>query len=176
MSPIGKPVREVLNQVGGTAKEYGEIIMGGPFTGKRTTLQDPITKTTGGLIVTENFFENKDKMGILVCACGGDRQRLEQIAPKHDKRGCRCRILQAGQTKRQRLQMRKPRSLSRASGKNHQIQESRSEGGINKQLHRLHQYGDVLCAQSGDESLPLHRWCFAGGQPQANQTTTNLNI
>jgi hypothetical protein len=54
--------------------------MGGPFTGKRTSLQEPVIKTTGGLIATECFLKGPKKIGLLVCACGGDKARLEQIA------------------------------------------------------------------------------------------------
>lgn len=78
--PLGKPVKEVFEQVGGLGREYGEIIMGGPFTGKRTSLEAPVVKTTGALIAAENFFIEKSNLGILVCACGADKERLEEIA------------------------------------------------------------------------------------------------
>lgn len=79
--PIGTKVSEMIERAGGLAtEEYGEIIMGGPFTGKRTTLDSPVVKTTGGIIVTNPFWKAPEKMGLLVCACGGNKERLEQLA------------------------------------------------------------------------------------------------
>ena len=57
--------------------------MGGPFTGKACELDTPITKTTGGIIVTKPFEDLKgEKMGLLVCACGGNEERMQDIAKK----------------------------------------------------------------------------------------------
>lgn len=78
--PLGLSVSAMFEKAGGIGPEYGEIIMGGPFTGKRTTLESPILKTTGGLIAAEVFWHGPEKLGLLVCACGGNRERLEQIA------------------------------------------------------------------------------------------------
>lgn len=78
--PIGISVKEMFEKAGGLAEGYGEIIMGGPFTGKRTTLDSPVIKTTGGLIATECFMKGPEKIGLLVCACGAGKERLEEIA------------------------------------------------------------------------------------------------
>lgn len=80
--PIGKPVSEVLKMAGGIAENHGEIIMGGPFTGKSVQPDEPVCKTTGGLIAAECFPEGPEKTGLLVCACGAGRKRLEEIASK----------------------------------------------------------------------------------------------
>lgn len=57
--------------------------MGGPFTGKACELEAPITKTTGGIIVTQPFEDLKgEKMGLLVCACGGNEERMQDLAKK----------------------------------------------------------------------------------------------
>ena len=81
--PVGTSVRELIEKAGGIDGEYGEIIMGGPFTGKACELDTPITKTTGGIIVTEPFEDLKgEKMGLLVCACGGNEERMQDIAKK----------------------------------------------------------------------------------------------
>lgn len=82
--PIGMKVEDILNSLNGTKKEYGEIILGGPFTGKRGDINSFITKTTGGIIVTSPFFNDKRKAGILVCACGADKERLQEIADSMD--------------------------------------------------------------------------------------------
>ena len=83
--PVGMKVKDVLELAGGIDGKYGEIIMGGPFMGKPCKLDDPITKTTGGLIVTEPFKDFKGaKTGILVCACGGNEERLRDVAAKQN--------------------------------------------------------------------------------------------
>lgn len=78
--PIGISVADVFEMAGGISPDCGELIMGGPFTGKRTELSAPVVKTTGGLIAAECFPSVHENMGLLVCACGADRARLEQIA------------------------------------------------------------------------------------------------
>ncbi len=83
--PIGVRVKDVINAAGGIDGKYGEIIMGGPFMGKPCSLDDPVTKTTGGIIVTEPFKDYKGaKVGLLVCACGADENRLKDIAKKYN--------------------------------------------------------------------------------------------
>lgn len=78
--PIGISVREILEKVGLKTAEFGEIVLGGPFTGKSASLDSPILKTTGGLIWTIEFPKEKQPMGLLVCACGADESRLREIA------------------------------------------------------------------------------------------------
>ena len=78
--PLGMAVSDVLERAGGLGKEYGELIMGGPFMGKRTTLDAPIVKTTGGIIAAETFLPGPEKIGLLVCACGADEKRLREMA------------------------------------------------------------------------------------------------
>ncbi|MGN0370074.1 MAG: proline reductase-associated electron transfer protein PrdC [Butyrivibrio sp.] len=78
--PLGMSVGSVFEQAGGVAEGYGELIMGGPFTGKRTCMEAPVIKTTGGLIAAECFLKGPEKIGLLVCACGADKNRLEEIA------------------------------------------------------------------------------------------------
>lgn len=78
--PLGMSVAKVLEMSGGLGEEYGELIMGGPFTGKRTSLEAPIIKTTGGIIAAESFMPGPSKIGLLVCACGANKERLEEQA------------------------------------------------------------------------------------------------
>lgn len=78
--PIGTKVADVIEQAGGLGEEYGELIMGGPFTGKRTSLEAPVVKTTGGIIAAETFLPGPSKIGLLVCACGANKERLEEQA------------------------------------------------------------------------------------------------
>ena len=83
--PIGLKVKDVINAAGGIDGKYGEIIMGGPFMGRPCSLDDPVTKTTGGIIVTEPFKDYKGaKVGLLVCACGANEERLKDIAKKYN--------------------------------------------------------------------------------------------
>lgn len=78
--PLGTKVSEVIEEAGGLGAEYGELIMGGPFTGKRTELDAPVVKTTGGIIAAETFMPGPKKIGLLVCACGANKERLEEQA------------------------------------------------------------------------------------------------
>lgn len=78
--PLGKKVKEIFAMAGGVADTYGELIMGGPFTGKRTSMEAPVVKTTGGLIAAECFPKGPEKIGLLVCACGANEERMKQLA------------------------------------------------------------------------------------------------
>lgn len=78
--PIGTSVGEMLEKAGGLSNDFGELIMGGPFTGKRTSLDAPVVKTTGGIIAAECFPKGPEKIGLLVCACGANKERLEELA------------------------------------------------------------------------------------------------
>lgn len=81
--PVGTSVGDLIERAGGIEEPYGEIIMGGPFTGKATTLDAPITKTTGGIIVTIEFPDlHGANVGLLVCACGGSGERMYELAGK----------------------------------------------------------------------------------------------
>lgn len=81
--PVGVSVGDLIEKAGGIDGVYGEIIMGGPFTGKSTCVEAPITKTTGGIIVTMEFPDlHGATMGVLVCACGGSEDRMREIAEK----------------------------------------------------------------------------------------------
>ncbi len=78
--PLGTKVRFLLENAGGLKEDVGELIMGGPFTGKRITEEAYIGKTTGGIIATMPFIKDTRDMGLLVCACGGNEDRLREIA------------------------------------------------------------------------------------------------
>lgn len=80
--PLGTPVSELIEKAGGIDSEYGEILIGGPFTGKPGDLNTPVVKTTGGVLVTIPFPKDTRKMGLLECGCGADEARLRQIAEK----------------------------------------------------------------------------------------------
>lgn len=78
--PVGTKVGSLLEQSGGLKPDVGELIMGGPFTGKRTTKEACTGKTTGGIIAAMPFIKDTRDMGLLVCACGGNEERLREIA------------------------------------------------------------------------------------------------
>lgn len=81
--PIGTSVGDMIEKAGGIDGEYGEIILGGPFTGLPTTTEAPVTKTTGGIIVTVPFMDlHGASVGILVCACGGSEARMRDLVEK----------------------------------------------------------------------------------------------
>lgn len=81
--PIGTSVSEMIDKCGGIEGEYGEILLGGPYTGISGSLDsDVVTKTLGGIIVTIPFPKYEDNIGLLVCACGANEDRLRDIASK----------------------------------------------------------------------------------------------
>lgn len=71
---------EFIKKSGGYISPYGEIVRGGPFTGKSTKETAPIDKTTGGILVAMPYPKGKEKVGVLVCECGANEDRLKEIA------------------------------------------------------------------------------------------------
>lgn len=83
--PVGTSVKTLIDMAGGIEGEYGEILMGGAFTGKSTTLDAPITKTTGAILVSMPFLDlHGANVGILVCACGGNLERMRELVKKYN--------------------------------------------------------------------------------------------
>ena len=68
--PVGTSVGALIEGAGGIDGEYGEIVLGGPFTGRATELDAPITKNSGGDSGDPFPFPDLHgaKMGVLVCA------------------------------------------------------------------------------------------------------------
>lgn len=55
----------------------------GPYTGKAGDIKESVvTKMSGGAIVTIQLPEYKGPLGLLVCACGANEERLRDIASK----------------------------------------------------------------------------------------------
>jgi hypothetical protein len=80
--PLGLSVNEYIEKAGGLKEPYGEIIGGGPFTGKSIELDTPITKTLGGIIVTMPFMTINEKFGTIECECGANADRLAELVSK----------------------------------------------------------------------------------------------
>lgn len=78
--PIGMPVDTYIKQAGGFVAPYGEIVLGGPFTGKAGEAESPVTKTLGGVLVAMPFPTETRKVGIIACECGAQEERLREIA------------------------------------------------------------------------------------------------
>ncbi len=78
--PIGMPVKYYIEQCDGYIEPHGEIVIGGPFTGRQGEEKTPITKTSGGILVAMPFPQESRKVGILMCECGGSEERLTEIA------------------------------------------------------------------------------------------------
>ena len=99
--PVGTSVRDLIERAGGLEEQYGEIVMGGAFTGRATTLDAPICKNTGAILVSMPFMDLKGaKMGILVCACGGNLERMEDLCKKYNAtETCVCYCKQAQEQK-----------------------------------------------------------------------------
>ncbi|MGM0602011.1 MAG: proline reductase-associated electron transfer protein PrdC [Bacillota bacterium] len=81
--PIGTPIKSLIEKAGDIREEYGELIIGGPYTGKAVSLEKAVlTKVDGGALITLPFPEYNGPLGLLVCACGADEARLRDIAEK----------------------------------------------------------------------------------------------
>ncbi|AYD39145.1 proline reductase-associated electron transfer protein PrdC [Clostridium fermenticellae] len=85
--PIGTKIENLINECGGIDGEYGELLIGGPYTGKAQEIESAtVTKISGGAIVTIPFPEYDGPIGLLVCACGANEERLRDVAGKmHSK-------------------------------------------------------------------------------------------
>lgn len=81
--PVGTTIKSLIEKCGGIDGEYGELIIGGPYTGASQDIDTSIvTKTSGGAIVTIPLPEYKGPIGLLVCACGANEARLRDVASK----------------------------------------------------------------------------------------------
>lgn len=78
--PIGTKVKTLIAKAGGYVNPHGEIVIGGPMTGYSGDEETPVTKTTGGILVSMPFPKETRKIGILACECGGSKERLTEIA------------------------------------------------------------------------------------------------
>ncbi len=82
--PVGTAVSDVIAMAADIDGEYGEIIMGGTYTGLPCSPDDPIKKMTGAIYITEPFADlGGAKTALLVCASGGNIQRLRGIAENY---------------------------------------------------------------------------------------------
>lgn len=79
-TPIGMPIEYFIEKSGGTVNPHGEILVGGPFTGRAAHEGETITKTTGAIIVSMPFIHDERKVGLLECECGAQEPRLRVIA------------------------------------------------------------------------------------------------
>ncbi|GAA0785627.1 proline reductase-associated electron transfer protein PrdC [Hathewaya limosa] len=81
--PVGTSIKSLIENCGGINGEYGELLIGGPNTGSAGDLETSIvTKTSGGALVTIPFPKYDGPLGLLVCACGANEERLRDIAKK----------------------------------------------------------------------------------------------
>jgi proline reductase-associated electron transfer protein PrdC len=80
--PIGTQLTSLIDACGGIDGMFGEVIIGGPFTGVAAAPDSVVGKTTGGIIVTQDIPQEKRPLGLLVCACGGNEKRLRDLAEK----------------------------------------------------------------------------------------------
>jgi len=78
--PIGTTMIELINNNGGYQKNHGEIVIGGPFTGRSGSEESVVGKTTGGCLVAMPFPQETRKVGLLECECGAEKGRLTEIA------------------------------------------------------------------------------------------------
>lgn len=84
---IGFPLKEIVGDSAQLSRELeyplGEFLEGGANTGKSSSLEEVyIEKRSGGGVFTLPFPQFKGKLGLLICACGGDEKRLREIGGK----------------------------------------------------------------------------------------------
>ncbi len=77
--PIGMPIKHYIDLCGGYVEPHGEIVLGGPFTGKHGSEESTITKVLGGVFVSMPEVNDAGKFGILACECGAMEDRLSEI-------------------------------------------------------------------------------------------------
>lgn len=77
--PIGTPIKSIIEDCGGYIEPRGEILLGGPFMGKKASEGDVVTKTTGGVLVGLPFPQDSRKFGLIGCECGAQIDRLTYI-------------------------------------------------------------------------------------------------
>lgn len=78
--PYGMMIDDIIEDFGGLDEPVGEILIGGPYTGRRNKENNAIYKLYGGVTATEPFEKAKGPMGIIQCACGPCKERLYEIA------------------------------------------------------------------------------------------------
>ena len=123
--PLGTRLSDLIETCGGIEGSYGEIIMGGPFTGVSASLDGVVCKTTGGVIVTQEFLHEKRPLGLLVCACGGNEARLRELAGKMDARVVSVRRCKQAQEVKGALKCENP---GNCPGQAEKIMELKKEG------------------------------------------------
>ncbi len=88
---FGTPLREVIEAAGGVPESTGKIIMGGPMTGRAvTSLEVPVTKGTGGVILIDKNLARRSAVGpcircsscVGVCPMGLEPYLLEKLVQR----------------------------------------------------------------------------------------------
>ncbi|MDQ0507982.1 Nitrogen fixation protein rnfC [Aedoeadaptatus ivorii] len=78
--PYGMMIEDIIEDFGGIDEPIGEILIGGPYTGRRMLENSAVYKLYGGITAVEPFAEAKGPLGIIQCACGPAKERLYEIA------------------------------------------------------------------------------------------------
>jgi proline reductase-associated electron transfer protein PrdC len=123
--PLGTRISDLIEECGGIQGSYGEIILGGPFTGLSASLDDVVCKTTGGILVSQEFLQEKRPLGLLVCACGGNEARLRELAGKMGAQVVSVRRCKQAQEVKGTLKCENP---GNCPGQAEKIMELRREG------------------------------------------------
>jgi proline reductase-associated electron transfer protein PrdC len=123
--PLGTRFSDLIEECGGIEGSYGEIIAGGPFTGASASLENTVCKTTGGIIVTQEFLREKRPLGLLVCACGGNEARLRELAGKMEAQVVSVRRCKQAQEVKGALKCENP---GNCPGQAEKIMELKKEG------------------------------------------------
>ena len=77
--PIGAEIKQYIDECGGYVEPYGEIVLGGPFTGKHGEETARVVKALGGILIAMPFPEDHRKFGMIECECGAQAERLTEL-------------------------------------------------------------------------------------------------
>lgn len=78
--PLGTEFSRLIECFGGIQEPRGEILMGGPYTGRRAGEHAAVQKVNGSLFVTDPFPATEKPLGLILCACGPLEDRMYEIA------------------------------------------------------------------------------------------------
>ena len=100
--PVGTSVKSLIEKCGGIDGEYGELVIGGPYTGKSEDYRNCYCyKDLRWSYCNYTTPEYKGKLGLLVCACAADEKRLRDVAEKDGIRcSCSCKLQKHCRSKR----------------------------------------------------------------------------
>jgi proline reductase-associated electron transfer protein PrdC len=151
--PIGTTLTSLIDACGGIDGVYGEVIIGGPFTGASALPDAVVSKTTGGIIVPQELFQEKRPLGLLVCACGGNEARLRDLAGKMGGRVVSVRKCKQAKEVKGALKCENP---GNCPGQAEKILEMRKEGAEALLISNCSDCTNTVMGVAPKLKMPVH--------------------